>query len=101
MGDRGGLSQALFGTYRPLHITATDESRRWRLCRDEAVLFWLRAPPALMRSSVATRAPGLRERASALRGDAIHGVSTRPYCRVHQLPHPGCAHRYDAYGMGC
>ncbi len=59
--------------------------------------FWLRAPPALMLSSVATRAPELRGRASALRGVTIRSVSTRPYRRAHQLPHPGCARRYDAH----
>src|SRR5713101_3837082 len=93
----GEFSQALFGTYRSLHITTTDDSRRRRLCRDEAVRFWLRAPPALMLSSVATRAPELRGRASALRGVTIRSVSTRPYRRAHQLPHPGCARRYDAH----
>src|SRR4029453_16641712 len=69
MGDRGGLSQALFRTYRPLQITTTDGGRRRRFCRNEAVLFCLRAPPALMLASVAACAPGLRGRASAPRDD--------------------------------
>src|SRR5439155_12281846 len=79
------------------HLTDADGGRRRRLCRNEAVLFWLCAHPAVLFSSVAARAPGVCGRTSDPRVDAVPGGSTRAYRRAHQLPHPGCTHRHDAH----